>query len=261
MFRKETDTNIYINWESFALRDWKIGTLKGLFRRAYLVYSEEEGLNKEIKCFKFVFTKVNGYPSRMVYNTLQDVIKKMERKSNRVNREETPVNNSERVKEGVVYPHISFPYKGKEGDHIFKKFKNYLSKCLPETVKPRFTYKGKKLSSIFHIKDKAKKKEHQSNLIYSYAKNAERREVNEIDYIGEANVRYGNRTNGHSRTDKLSAIYKDALKNNYTVSEHDFGVLATCYNKHVDRKICEALYTKDYKPQSKYFFFNHTLGV
>ena len=76
-------------------------------------------------------------PSRMVYNTLQDVIKKMERESNRVNQEETPVNNSERVKEDVVNPHVSCPYKGKEGDHIFKKFKNYLSKCFPETVKPR----------------------------------------------------------------------------------------------------------------------------
>ena len=88
VFRKENDTNIYINWKSFAPRDWKIGTLKGLFRRAYLVCSEEEGLNKEIKYLKFVFTKVNGYPSRMVYNTLQDVIKKMERESNRVNQEE-----------------------------------------------------------------------------------------------------------------------------------------------------------------------------
>ena len=117
----------------------------------------EEGLNKEIKYLKFVFTKVNGYPSRMVYNTLQDVIKKMEQESNRVNQEETPVNNSECVKEDVVYPHISFPYKGKGK-----------SKCLPETVKPRFTYKGKQLSSIFHIMDKVKK-EHQSNLIYSYS--------------------------------------------------------------------------------------------
>ena len=161
-----------------------------------------------------MFTKVNGNPSRMVYNTLQDVIKKMERESNRVNQEETPVNNPERVKEDVVYPLISFPYKGKEGDHIFKRFKNYLSKCLPE-----------KPSSIFHIMDKVKK-EQQSNLINSYAKNAEIRKVNEIDYIGETNVRYGSRTNEHSRMDKLSAIYKDALKNNYTVSEHDFGVLA-----------------------------------
>ena len=97
-----------------------------------------------------------------------------------------------------------------------------MSKYLPETVKPRFTYKGKKLSSIFHIKDKVKK-EHQSNLIFSYAKNAEIRQVNEIDYIGETNVRYGSRTNEHSRKDKLSAIYIDALNNNYTVSEHDFG--------------------------------------
>ena len=172
----------------------------------------------------------------------------MEWEKNRNNPEEVLVNNPERVKEDVVYPHISFPYKGKEGEHVFKKFKHYLSKCLPETVKPRFTYKGKKISSFFHVKDKVKK-EHQSDLIYSYTRNAEIRKINEIDYIGETNVRYGSRTNEHSRTDKLSAIYKDALRNNYIVSENDFGVLAKGYNKNVDRKICEALYIKDYKPR------------
>ena len=252
VFRKETDTNIYINWNSFAPRNWKIGTLKGLFRRAYLVCSEESGLNKEIKHLKFVFTKINGYPSRVVYNTLQDVIKKLERENNRENnrdnQEQEIDNNSERVTDDIVYPHMCFPYKGKEGDHVFKKFKNYLSKCLPETVKPRFTYKGKKVSSFFHIKDRVKK-EHQSDLVYSYTRNAEIRKYNEKDYIGETNVRYGIRTNEHSRTDKQSAIYKDALKNDYTVSEHDFGILAKGYNKSIDRKICEALYIKDYKPR------------
>jgi len=42
VFRKKTDSNIYINWEAFATRSWKIGTLKGLIRRAFLICSTEQ---------------------------------------------------------------------------------------------------------------------------------------------------------------------------------------------------------------------------
>ena len=70
IYRKKTDTNIYINWDAFASRSWKIGTLKGLFRRAYMICSTEVKKQNEIKFLKHVFTKVNGYPSRVVNNTL-----------------------------------------------------------------------------------------------------------------------------------------------------------------------------------------------
>ena len=68
--RKQTDTNIYIHWKSFAPDTWKIGTLKLLFRRAYTVYSNSDGLKKEIDHLFFVFTKVNKYPEQVVKKTL-----------------------------------------------------------------------------------------------------------------------------------------------------------------------------------------------
>ena len=77
--RKETDTNIYLHWNAFAPASWKIGTLKGLFRRAYLVCSTKSCLENEIKDLKYVFTKINHYPSKIVHKTLCDVIKKIER--------------------------------------------------------------------------------------------------------------------------------------------------------------------------------------
>ena len=50
--RKKTDTNVYMNWNSFAPRAWKIGTLKGLIRRAFVICSNEEFRNKEISFLK-----------------------------------------------------------------------------------------------------------------------------------------------------------------------------------------------------------------
>ena len=48
VYRKPTDTNVYMNWKSFAPKPWKIGTLKGLVRRAYIVCSNDESRRKEI---------------------------------------------------------------------------------------------------------------------------------------------------------------------------------------------------------------------
>ena len=73
VYRKKTDSNIYINWDAFASRSWKIGTLKGLFRRAFTVCSTKESREKEISYLKKVFTKINGYPSRVVTDTLHEV--------------------------------------------------------------------------------------------------------------------------------------------------------------------------------------------
>ena len=41
IFRKETDTNIYLHWKSFSPDIWK-----GLFRKAFIVCSTEQGIEK-----------------------------------------------------------------------------------------------------------------------------------------------------------------------------------------------------------------------
>ena len=247
--RKKTDTNLYVNWKSFSPRSWKIGTLKGLFRRAYVICSEKSGLDKEITHLKYVFSKINGYPSKVVHNTLQDVVKAIEREkhlefvtSNNVNTMTTP---SEGSKKEDVFPYMCLPYKGLEGEKIINKFKNYISRFLPNEVKPRFIYKGKKLGSFFSLKDSIKN-EHLTDLVYGYFGNIT---PNVARYVGETNVRYESRTYEHSFTDKKSSIYKDAIKNNYTILQDNFRVLETGYNKTVDRKIAEALYIKELNPQ------------
>ena len=77
VYRKKTDSNIYINWSAYASRTWKIGTLKGLFRRAFMVCSTKAAQLKEIQFLKNVFTKTNGYPSRVVNDALHQVRNKI----------------------------------------------------------------------------------------------------------------------------------------------------------------------------------------
>eukprot|EP00794_Sanderia_malayensis_P004073 gene4073-4626_t len=62
VFRKETDTDIYLNWKSFAPLKWKRGTIRTLLLRAHNNCSNSEYLNKEIAHLRHVFTVLNGYP-------------------------------------------------------------------------------------------------------------------------------------------------------------------------------------------------------
>ena len=246
--RKETDTNIYLNWKSFAPNIWKIGTLKGLFRRACLVCSTKTALKNEIKHLKYVFTKVNGYPSRVVNDTLQDVIKKIEREntleqgSNDISPGNQPDDGTEEVE---VTPFFCVPYKGRQGEILLRNFKGFVNKMFPTRVKPRFIYQGRKLGSFFPIKDKINR-EHQSNLVYGYS--TANSESHKIDYIGETSVRLGARIHEHIVTDKKSSVFKHIQSNNIEGSGDDFCVLGKGFNKTLDRKIAESLYVKQYKP-------------
>ena len=69
VYRKKTDTNLYVNWGAFAPKQWNIGTLKGMFRRAFLICSEQEGLDREISHLKRIFLQVNNYPKKVVNST------------------------------------------------------------------------------------------------------------------------------------------------------------------------------------------------
>ena len=156
-------------------------------------------------------------------------------------------NNNRETDQDIKYPQIVLPFKGYQGNQIINRLRNILNKSLPNTVRPRFTYQGKKIGSFLSIKDKIKM-EHQSDLVYGYTMNREIRDDEEKDYIGETNVRYETRTKEHT-SQLQSSIKKDAIVNNYNVLDTDFEIIDKGYSKKVDRKIAEAILVKQYKPR------------
>ena len=248
MHRKGTDTNIYLHWKAYAPNSWKIGTLKGLFRRAYLVCSTKSGIENEIKHLKYVFTKINGYPSKIVHKTLHDVIKRIERETTLENQNNVTqiINpNDNGVSEVEINPYFCVPYKGKQGEGLMNQFKGFVNKILPNNVRPKFTYKGKKLGSYFKVKDKVSDA-HQHNLVYGYS--IENEEPFKPDYIGETRVRYETRVHEHVNTDKESSIFKHHKGTNSSGNKENFVICETGYDRNFDRKIAESLYVKEYKP-------------
>ena len=142
----------------------------------------------------------------------------------------------------VFRPYITLPYKGKEGEAVLKRLRNLLKTSLPPGVRPQFVYTGTKISSYFRVKDPVPL-EHQSDLCYKYV----HKEVTR--YIGETNVRHGQRNYEHRHSDKKSSVYR-FLRSSTDVSLEDgeFEVLETGLGNKLTRKLAESLHIKEFQP-------------
>ena len=62
VFRKVTNSNIYLNWNSFCPQSWKRGSLKSLVQRAHLICSTQDLLKTELDHIPKVFLERNNFP-------------------------------------------------------------------------------------------------------------------------------------------------------------------------------------------------------
>ena len=125
--------------------------------------------------------------------------------------------------------------------------KQLAKRCLPKNVVPRFTFKGKTLGTFFRVKDKVKLG-HQTNLVYHYLDEDVIHDDKECEYVGITCSRFEKRIHEHCHTDKASAVYKHLKFWKREGSGLDFSILESGYDKEHDRRIAEAIFTKERGP-------------
>ena len=162
MYRKNTNTDIYLNWLWHAPNTWKRGTLKVMINRTYKLCSTDYHLKEELRYLEKVFVERNNYPRWLVKQMMKKIL---DEKTNR-NVPNVTINlpNEDR-RRSIKTPLISLPYKGKQGENVIRFLRNTLDKILPQGVEPKFIHTGTKLSAKFQIKDKTKD-EHKRDLVY-----------------------------------------------------------------------------------------------
>ena len=95
---------------------------------------------------------------------------------------------------------LILPYASPKSKNIIKSMKNNIQRILPNNVKTRISYTGRKLGVKFQIKDLTKN-QHEHDLIY-YSKC---QEPNcDKDYLGETGRRMIERVADHCGKDKQS---------------------------------------------------------
>ena len=131
IFWKPANIDIYLNWNAFAPDTWKRGTLKTLVELAYIVYSNNELLQKESKYLVNVFHETNNYSSYVIKQILKLV--QEEQIQQNVNIPTAAIadeTNTNRKKEHFLL----VPYQGKKGDYAITSMKKRMKCFLPTDV-------------------------------------------------------------------------------------------------------------------------------
>ena len=253
VFRKETNTDIYMHWLSFAPNVWKVGTLRSLIKRAYINSSNTSILKVELSHLKKVFIESNGYPTSLVNNIMK--IEDQKYHTN-INHNDLVVDMNNDNITNVKKPIMVIPYKGSRGESLVRRLNNTMNHYMPENVQPRILYNCRKLSSFFSLKDKTKV-EHQHGVVYKYSCPDE---DCSSTYIGETSRRIRERVIDHQRRDKNSHIMKHAEINDHAAAEiKNFEILSRNNHHYKRRKITEALYIKEMKPDLNKQELSHPL--
>ena len=73
VYWKESNSDVYLHWDSFTPISWKRGTLKTLVERAYLICSTPSLLEKELTHIRTVFRNTNAYPNWIINQVFKQV--------------------------------------------------------------------------------------------------------------------------------------------------------------------------------------------
>ena len=239
VYRKKTNNNVYINWNSYSPRAWKIGTLKNLIQRATMICSKTEDLQKEINHLKTVFCEINEYP----INVVKKVIDEERRRQQQKEKSATDTTDKDANEEGTTI-YINLPFAGPNGETLVRKLKQQIEKQ-SKNLKIRVTYTPTKLGSKFVVKDKTKD-EYLHNVTYHVSCGNKKCKS---CYVGQTKCRIIKRTLQHNNKDNASHVLIHSKKTKHRkVSMKNVKILGRRYKSDFKRRVSESLFIKQLKP-------------
>ena len=122
VYRGNTNTDIYINWKSFAPNNWKWGTLKTLVTRAFDIRSADEYLKEELEHVRTVFHYRNNYLLWVISKVIDDAKK-------------FPLAGENDSSSNDKIHLLMLPYQTDKGSNLLKSMKRYVSILLPDHTK------------------------------------------------------------------------------------------------------------------------------
>ena len=240
VYRKKTNNNLYMNWNSHSPQSWKIGTLRNLTRRAIMI-SSANYLEKELDHLCKVFCDINQYPTQVTNKIINEEVEKHQRTQT----EEEDVTNEPEEMEEPEKVHLNLPYGGEKGQQLMRKLGRNIGKSLKGKVVLRTTYTPCKLGSRFTVKDKTKLV-HQHNVTYHI--NCANKKC-KSEYTGQTKRRILVRTMDHNSKDAKSHVLQHSKKTKHRrVFLKDVKILGSGYRTNFRRVISEALFIKEFKP-------------
>ena len=227
VYRKPTNTNLLLNFDSCVPKQWKRGLVQTLLNRAYNVCSNWIKFNTEVDKLVDILRQ-NGYPTSFVLNLVRDFLDKKI--------SPTCGNIKEEIQNCLI---VKIPYFGFESLQFRKQLGKILKRAkLQDKVKIVFTVK--KLRSCFSLKDSTPKIL-KANVVYLFTCGVDP----SIQYIGKTSRHLAKRIKEHRS--RISAIHDHRLNCQCSCDPDNFSILDTAQNEFALR-IKEAIYIRQNNP-------------
>ena len=244
VYQKESNSDVYLHWDSFTSISWKRRTLKTLVERGYFICSTPRLLEKGLTHIKTIFRTTNGYHNWIINQVFEQVKAKQTDpvpNNNISNKNEaTQTSNQTIVEKYDDKKHLlMILYQGGKSEQVIKTVRKAINILLPSNIQVQVSFTGNKLNACFNIKDKTKF-EHRHDAIY--LGKCPETTCND-NYISEAKRRIFQRVKDHNGRDFKSHLLKHALENNHQhVSEKNFKIIGNGFRSISKKsKVAEAL--------------------
>ena len=187
--KKETDTGLLTNFNSFTSFKYKVGLVKTMIDRVFKINSTREGYNKDMKSAKIVLQK-NEFPSQLIDKNVKIYLDQKNK-----DKEDTLLENDN-------CRYYKLPYLGRISEYTEKKLKQLIKQFCKKTTSIKLAFKPDKISNYFSIKDKHLEAL-RSNVVYKFSCAG-----CNSSYVGYTTRHLSTRIREHLSTDKNSHIFK-----------------------------------------------------
>ena len=193
IFRKDTNTGLYVNFNSYVPWSHRISWIRSLVTRASSICSPNK-LQSQIKIIKR-FASWNSFPKSIVNTLINKAL------TTSANKENIKTNLDEKSKEIVIY--FRFPFYGDKGFALMKScLRKIRSNCKKDhPINFRLLYDVTKMEFFCNTKDKTPML-NQSFVVYEF-----KCPGCDANYIGKTERTLFERSEEHAWKDKNSVVF------------------------------------------------------
>ena len=114
VYRKVTNSDVYLNWYSFCPREWQQGTFRSLVQRAIIICSSSHLLKEELKHLEDVFVMKNKFPIWVVMKILKEEKENIDNRNNADKNKHTIQTDVKFESKKIKAIHFCYLTKGKK---------------------------------------------------------------------------------------------------------------------------------------------------
>ena len=190
VYHKKTFTGLLTNFFSFTLFSYKLGLIRTLLDRAYMINNTLLDFNEDVIKLSYTLNR-NQFPEHLINKVIKAYL-------NRVNNSTTPCKDSDTTSDGICTLYFKLPYLVLS--NFAQRKLRTLTKRYCRNLNIKLVFSSFKIKNLMNVKDTVPRSL-RSNVVYKF-KCAKCNSA----YVGETSRHLF--THEHLCTDKNSSIFK-----------------------------------------------------